>query len=438
MAVLTCAAGLAAGCGNAVDVVWTPNDGTLTIPEGSTLILGECFAVGEVTVDDGLVDALTEQPRGRALALFQMQSAFATSGATDAVTESLAVPEETFLEAAKADGSGTRFVLGTSVDPLVQDPGEGWVTQVCAIPHYESIVIEAGGTLTVDAWDGSHGGMLAFTADRLVVDGTIRVTGAGFRGGELRPDTGDNSIVDLDLDNTGLAGGKGEGLDGRAWGLSARGNYGNGAGGGNAHNAGGGGGGNGGAGGFGGKQWPANDGSNDNPDTRGLGGARVEVDNSLAFGGGGGAGHQNDTVGGAGGHGGGSIWIRVGELHGSGTIEANGLDGGTAQIHPTNGDRRDGAGGGGAGGTIRIQAEVSDFSGALTATGGHGGDNSLANQDIYGLGPGGGGGGGRIYTIGWTPDTADVTAGANGQWTGTAGPLDWGATPGEDGVVVTD
>lgn len=276
--------------------------------------------------------------------------------------------------------------------------------QACTVLEYDSVTVSLTGLLRAAEWNGDTGGVVAFyAADVLRVQGTISASEAGFRGGQL---LGQNNCVDelnYDVIN-GRGGGKGEGLDGRSYGLEGRGVLGNAAGGGNCHNAGGGGGGNGGAGGQGGQQ-AASEGNE--PLTAGLGGGALtaSMGERLAFGGGGGAGQHNDALTGtAGADGGGLIWIVANDLTGGGVIESSG---GSAL---TSGD--DGAGGGGAGGTIWIQAVTSDFSGSVVATGGAGGMVGAGTTH----GPGGGGGGGRVgltASVGVTPNTAGGLNGTN-------------------------
>ncbi|MBS1789327.1 MAG: DUF11 domain-containing protein [Acidobacteria bacterium] len=168
----------------------------------------------------------------------------------------------------------------------------------------------------------------------------------------------------------------------------------------------------------------------------GLGGRPVTQDTSgrIFFGGGGGAGAQNNDTGGAGGNGGGLIYIMADTVSGTGTLKANGANGGN-----THGESRDGAGGAGAGGTIVVAAKT--LSGGINAqaNGGIGGNQipPIAPFDLESEGPGGGGGGGYIAFSGGV-----LTAQANGGLHGSSQassvsefPVN-GATRGASGQIV--
>jgi hypothetical protein len=309
----------------------------------------------------------------------------------------------------------------------------GYPVQACTVPMYNNVVVEDGGRIVAEAWDGSKGGMIGFGAVNLELHGEITASGMGFRGGQVRPDLGDSNVVDLDTTGGGEGGGKGEGHHFGSWEMSGRGNYANGGGGGNAHNAGGGGGGLGGKGGHGGKQWPGGAGSDD-PNTRGMPGTVALAVGRLMMGGGGGAGQQNDSVAGAGGAGGGVVWVSAQFLSGAGTIAADGQHGFDAADAGGGSGRRDGGGGGGSGGMLRIELADHDFQGVISTVGGDGGDCST-DGDLA-LGPGGGGGGGLVVTNGWTLDVT-MAGGSPGTYTGATVNTPWGAEAGEEGVLNT-
>lgn len=275
-------------------------------------------------------------------------------------------------------------------------------TQIVSVPEYAAMTVPSGARVTARPWDGSTGGVVAFLVrGPLRNDGSIDVSGLGFRGGqattswvftlpgrEIRgctsldgpPDPGGDAIPGGEIGVGGAR--KGEGITNGD--LHGRGNLANGAGGGNCHNAGGGGGGGYGGGGKG-NSW-----SGDERDTGGLPGVGIVRTPlmQLVFGGGGGAGEENNgpdpQMPGA--NGGGSVWIRAGSYLGNGSILANGADREGKQP-PFN----DGEGGGGGGGSILLRtAERSPCPAALSARGGNGG-NTQNNH-----GPGGGGGGGAV------------------------------------------
>lgn len=146
-------------------------------------------------------------------------------------------------------------------------------------------------------------------------------------------------------------------------------------------------------------------GPNDYP---GVGGSTFgsPSDNSVFMGSGGGSGGlsqgapQNDpwNVGGAGGAGGGVIQLNAGIIDIFGIITADGGEGARGMSDRTNAGS--GGGGGGSGGTILIEGNEIIITGTLSANGGNGGARARYDPDPddplpYG-GAGGGGGGGRI------------------------------------------
>lgn len=265
--------------------------------------------------------------------------------------------------------------------------------QVVSMPYFDEAIVN--GTLRAQAWNGRTGGILAFSARRLVLQADIDVSASGFRGGSAVLDYDGTCSWLINHDNYRYINGsirsglKGEGIAGipQLW-TRGRGAAANGGGAGNDHNTGGGGGAQVTTGGRGGR--------NDNPNPLGCQGrnpgeggrAITFTDDRLFLGGGGGSGHGNNDVATDGGHGGGMVLIFAQEMAGNGfTIRANGQD-------ATN-SRGDGAGAGGAGGTILLDVDryLDDFT--VEAIGGRGGDaDNSDNPQCYG--PGGGGSGGRV------------------------------------------
>lgn len=399
-------------------------DGDLTVT--SDVVVNVCV---EVVLGSGtslVVSDASGIDIGRRLLVMQAQDDFATAGAVSLVTE-----------AGKAGAWEIQRVTAKDTTSLTLENAlkneyvsAGTVrAQACTVPEYVNVTINAGAYILAEPWNGISGGVVAFYAQGTVtVGGGIDADFAGFRGGQIFGNSGtDNIEVEtLPAANIENGGGKGEGLDGRAWELSGRGAMGNGAGGGNGHNAGGGGGGNGGAGGMGGKQSIDH---GDNPNTRGRFGGAVELANeyALIFGGGGGAGQQDDGDSGIGGNGGGAIFLSVNELAGAGSISSigeRGFDGGT------NGSGEAG-GGGGAGGTILVRTLVDSYDGEVVAYGGQGGDH-VSNSGNHGCG---GGGGGGLIQMGGFDAATDVLGGASGVNTQEQNDP-WDATAGNDGLVV--
>lgn len=322
--------------------------------------------------------------------------------------------------------------------------------QVVRVPQYVNLTIQSGASVVANSWDGSTGGVVAIvTQVTATIDGSIDVSGQGFRGGAV-----DNSSA-YPYTGTGyrstsatVGSTKGESILGYITEYDANnGRYGrgapaNGGGGGVAHNSAGGGGANGDNGGLWTGEgspdlstpawisaWDIDDGSNNgnvlpsyfvggsgggrggydyassNQDALtvppgntawggnnrrqdgGLGGRPVANDPNLRvfFGGGGGSGDGNNNNSAPGGNGGGLVILGANTLTGSGQILANGSSGGDAGTS-------DAAGGAGAGGSIIIQSDaVSGIN--VSANGGNGGSQPATSQVE---GPGGGGGGGFI------------------------------------------
>ncbi|MCC7232634.1 MAG: T9SS type A sorting domain-containing protein [Bacteroidia bacterium] len=384
--------------------------------------------------------------------------------------------------------SSTKINLVTGLANSYTSSGH---VQVIRVPRYASLTITGSGSVTCPSWDGTTGGVVAIESNgSTVIDGSISVSGKGFRGGATEQNTqtpGDHSSYLSTDDKDGAE--KGEGIAGSQSDYSSKGKYGrgapaNGGGGGNSHNAGGGGGANGGdpatwdgmgnpynlnsnwttawnlesagfsshtssGGGRGGYTWsnasknpittgPGNSGwSGDNRTNAGGFGGRplTYTSNRIFMGGGGGAGDSNNGVGTNGGTGGGIVYLLSGgNVSGTGSINANGSD-----VPLSSGNPGDASGGGGGGGTIFIftySAGISNLT--LNANGGTGGSQSLNNGDeVEGLG--GGGGGGYISTSNALSLTRNVSGGVNGAT--DAPPMNAfaanGATRGAAGTITT-
>lgn len=290
--------------------------------------------------------------------------------------------------------------------------------QVVTLPVLADVVVTD--TLKARPWNGTTGGVLALSvAGTLTLKAPIWADGAGFRGGATAIASNNNCNGLIPEAGYVYALGnwrgslKGEGISGVEVGREmGRGPQATGGGGGNDHNSGGGGGGNFAAGGRGG--------NNSEPQVfgcdgfyPGLGGYGVsQAPDRLFLGGGGGAGHANNTpLKSTGGNGGGLIWIEAGHIDGSTPIiTANGTAAATAM--------GDGAGGGGAGGTIWLKAKGGTPDLVVRANGGAGGNTDASGANRC-HGPGGGGSGGRILTN--LPGTGTLQGGAAGVITNAAG-----------------
>lgn len=237
------------------------------------------------------------------------------------------------------------------------------------IPQYTTLTFSS--TVTTNVWSGTSGGVIAFCADKIIVNKTLNAAVTGFYGG--------NGAT------SGTVGGEqGDGSVGGGV-VSASAN-GSGGGGGPSNGAGGGGGGNAGAG------IQGRDDFNNLTNPRGTGGLAVAGSSSddIHFGGGGGAGGRNSSATpGDGGRGGGIILLIAKEIYlvSGGYL---GVSGAVGQNSSTGFSA--GAGGGGAGGTIYLLGQYIDIgTNQMNLQGGAGG-TGLAT---YG-GDGGKGGNGKL------------------------------------------
>jgi len=391
-----------------------------------------------------------------------------------------------FIEVSSVPNS-TTINLATALTKSYTSSGK---VQIIRVPRYQFFTVQSGASVTCPAWDGSTGGIVSIEANKTTtINGTIDVSGKGFRGGVVEQKTatpGNHTTYRSTADTDGAE--KGEGIGGYQ-GSYANGRYGRGAaanagGGGNSHNAGGGGGANGGSvgswngngnpdnpnsdwttawnlegggfssntssgGGRGGYSWSN---SNQNPIITAPGNASWSGDNrtnvggfggrplsyssgKMYLGGGGGAGDSNNNVGTPGGNGGGIVYLLSGgTVSGTGTINANG-----ESVAASSGTPGDAGGGGGGGGTIFIFTYSAPISGlTLQAKGGAGGSQSLNNGNEV-EGNGGGGGGGYISTSNNSGLTRNVDGGNYGVT--NAPPMSAftanGATSGGPGTITT-
>ena len=332
--------------------------------------------------------------KGDVVLLIQMQGAAIATGNNSAYGNIQSINGAGRYERAELDSVGPAGLYLRR--QLVHSYDVAGKVQVVRVARYQQVTVSD--TLLAKPWDGITGGILALEVnDTLVLDAPVVADGAGFRGGTgyVAPGNNCNFLIPEAAYFYGLGNwrgaNKGEGVARKETGKElARGPQANGGGGGNDHNSGGGGGAHVTRGGGGGE--------NDEPTAfgcdgyfPGIGGYSIPDASLRLFpGGGGGAGHANNTLDGSGGNGGGIIWIQAGVITGSQPfISANGASAGTA-----NGD---GGGGGGAGGTVWVQTTAAPGQIQLMADGGQGGStfNNNANRCF---GPGGGGSGGRILT----------------------------------------
>lgn len=160
----------------------------------------------------------------------------------------------------------------------------------------------------------------------------------------------------------------------------------------------------------------------------------------MGSGGGGGGGGDPDATSGSGGVGGGLIYISAGYMVISGTVSADGLEGGPG-LNTFDCTGNPGGGGGGSGGAIALRSEgVLNLSGSrVSASGGIGGA-TMCNGGTP-TNPGGGGAGGRIKLLASTFSTPSITvstsAGRGGEdiifgnysQAGSSGTVSWALLP---------
>ena len=318
--------------------------------------------------------------------------------------------------------NGQTVTIKRSITPNTFSPPGDELIQMIRVPSYKNAQID--GTLTCEPWNWEEGtgGVLALMVNEtLTFNGSIDVSGKGFKGGKPSGEEYTGGCIvpnddDYNVDESSkIAGYKGEGaitkriIDetpkgwGRAW---------NGGGGGDGKWSGGGGGTNAGRGGPGDVQacLGTTFGYGTDPLSFGNAGHNIKYseENDSVFwskrafmGGGGGSGTGKDAT--YGGNGGGIVMIVAKKLNFSPNtkIKANGDS--VEGVVETGG-----AGGGGGGGSIFLSAE--DYGGInAEAKGGNGGNifKRDCNDDTFTRGAGGGGGGGLVFT---TRDTSQFTA----------------------------
>lgn len=361
-----------------------------------------------------------------------------------------------FLEVASVPNS-TTITFTCNIEKNYTANGK---TQVVRIPRYTSLTINAGASITGEAWNGTTGGIVAIEAENtIIINGSINASNIGFRGAVILDNIPQFGAGFYASNNNNEGAPKGESIAGHiteytaVGGQYCRGAAANGGGGGNGNNAGGGGGANAGdinawngngnpdvsnaswincwnqespgfatnissGGGRGGYSHSNNNqnaattgpgntswGGDNRRQVGGLGGRPLDYSTGKIFmGGGGGSGDQDNTQAGNGGNGGGIVYIiSHGTVGGTGNINANGQNGQNSNnaSPPAFGYAGvDGAGGGGAGGTVIVNSNglINGFT--INANGGNGGNNNIALG--FGASPtnqayGPGGGGGGGY-----------------------------------------
>jgi gliding motility-associated-like protein len=298
-----------------------------------------------------------------------------------------------FNEVASSSGNTVKLKYMITRQYTVADK-----VQLISVPVYANATTT--GTLSCQAWNGSTGGVLALEVKgNLILNDSMDVEGKGFRGGSKNANVLTYSAANCGFTDyytsasTANGAMKGEGIAKYKRNKEyARGANANGGGGGNQINSGGAGGAGFSLGGNGGNQMSACPGSVQG----GQGGRPCLFSNNtqkVFMGGGGGAGHQDNSLQATdGASGGGIIFLKADTLVGNGQkIRANGAD----QILIAG---YDGAGGGGGGGTVLLDVGTISTTVNINVKGGNGGN--VANNNANCHGPGGGGGGGIVWYSG--------------------------------------
>ncbi len=145
-----------------------------TVVNFSTPVLSASVPAGSVSFELGSAAELTV---GDEVLIIQMQHPNAAGVHEFAVVASL---------------DGARVTVAT---PLTNTYSSGTfesqsavAAQLVRVPHYTTVTVQGGASLTCPAWDGYRGGVVAFRATGdVVVHGSITASAKGFRGGPQQP-----------------------------------------------------------------------------------------------------------------------------------------------------------------------------------------------------------------------------------------------------------
>ncbi len=481
----------------------TGRDGDRTVSTNNTIVnryavLAAAAKPGDKTITlsstVGLgIDALMPLAPDDLLLIIQMQGAdidTTNSANYGSVIDLRSAGRYEFIGVTSVDQASQTISVYSGCGGLKNSYDPSGHVQVIRVPQYKNLTVAGGASIVAPAWNGQVGGIVALqVADAVTLDGSIDVSGLGFRGGQRNPNTKQRTAAIgsyYRAPNAADGANRGEGIAGYVAEYALSGQFGRGA----AANGGGGGnriaaGGGGGAGGgdvmqwngqgvmattvTGGAQaWPLDPGYDANrmsfagggrggytystaaidptmiapgdmtwgDDLRrergGLGGRPVPNDptSRLFLGGGGGGGDDYQGTAGVGGVGGGLVFIDARSLTGSGKIAASGSRGAAATATSS------GAGGGGGGGTIVVATSTGVDGVTVIANGADGGNQTAATTAA--AGPGGGGGGGYVTLA----PSATVTTQVNGGVGGTTASTDMvafprnGASDGAPGQIV--
>lgn len=77
-----------------------------------------------------------------------------------------------------------KYTIGDYFSTVRYNSLESIVCQVISVPHYKTLTIKSGCSITCDPWNGRYGGIIALRAKNAIINnGEIYTTGLGFRGG---------------------------------------------------------------------------------------------------------------------------------------------------------------------------------------------------------------------------------------------------------------
>jgi MYXO-CTERM domain-containing protein len=238
-------------------------DGNKTITQVGQVVnaygvLGTDASAGDTTITVAAIAALSTNfpnvlAKGDLLLIIQMQGATIDATDTTAYGTVGSLGNAGRYELVGVEGVSNNTI--TLACALQNDYAVAGKTQVIRVPQYGTLTINSGLSIAAPAWDGTTGGVVAVHALTTVqLDGSIDVSGRGFRGGAVDNDSDTQGTAVTSYRTTGTANNnegaeKGEGIAGSQADYDANfnGRYGRGApanagGGGNSHNAGGGGG----------------------------------------------------------------------------------------------------------------------------------------------------------------------------------------------------
>ena len=258
----TAAAGLVAPAGRRHGKRWRQDDKQPGTIVNRYAVLSAAAAPGDKTITlsatAGLgIDALCLWHRTTLLLIIQMQGAdidTSNSASYGSVIDLRSAGRYEFIGVTSIDAASQKNhrLFGLRRTENGYDPS-GHV-QVIRVPQYKNLTVSSGASIVAPAWNGQTGGVVALqVSDGVTLDGTIDVSGLGFRGGQRNPNTKQRTagIGTTTLTECRRRTNRGEGIAGYVTEYALSGQYGrgaaaNGGGGGNRIAAGGGGGGGGG------------------------------------------------------------------------------------------------------------------------------------------------------------------------------------------------